>query len=302
MENKEIDPQQIQFEPKNTETEHQQIQSTEQIVPIIENMSFLENPLNELEKAPSAIVSYKTRCCELRCCIPISCCLTCVCDCGDTYKYTTYTHINEKKTLLFINLARINCSLFTTDKFCRFDNCKSLSLASKEQYEKNVGEVISEMVREPGCSCFGLFSTYLNVNISTENRMAGIVQFRGCCSFCCKGTCCCCYLCKLCINGCYDYYYCCDILLPNKSLVYTIYARKCCLNCIPLDCCGNVRFSIKNASKKEVGIIKAKRNCCSICGICGNKCTYTIIFPPDANLDLKLTIIKAVIAIDLFYF
>ena len=31
-------------------------------------------------------------------------------------------------------------------------------------------------------------------------------------------------------------------------------------------------------------------------------CTYSINFPPDATPDLKLTIIKAVIAIDMFYF
>jgi len=299
MENKEIDPQQIQFETKNDENNHQQIQSTEQL-PIIEKMSFLENPLNVLESAPTAIVSYKNKCCDLRCCIPISCCCTCICDCKDTYEYNTFTRSNEKKIFLFKNLATIKCSVLTTDKLCRFDNCKSLALASLEKYKQNVGVVISEMVKEPGCSCFGLFTNYLNVNISTENRMVGIVQFRGCCSFCCKGTCC--YLCKLCLNGCYEYYYCCDILLPNKSLVYTIYARKFCLSCIPLDCCGYIRFSIRNANKKEVGIIEAKRNCCNFCGICGNSCTYTIIFPSDANLDLKLTIIKAVIAIDLFYF
>ena len=302
MEITEIEPGQIQIETKNTENNkqntHQQLSSTEQFVPTIEKMTFLKNPLNELANAPSAIVYYKLRCCQIRCCIPISCCCTCICDCGDYYKYNTLTNINGNQKFLFKNIARIKCNLLTTDKLCRFDNCKSLSMTSMEEYEKEVGIVFSEMVREPGCSCFGLFTTYLNVNISIENRLAGIIKFRSCCSFCCKGTCCCAFLC----NGCYEFFYCCDILSPNKNLVYTIYIRKCCISCIPVDCCGYIRFSIKNTSNKEVGSIEARRNCCNICGICPMTCTYSINFPPDATPDLKLTIIKAVIAIDMFYF
>ena len=61
-------------------------------------------------------------------------------------------------------------------------------------------------------------------------------------------------------------------------------------------------FAIKNASGAEVGAIQLKRTCCVCCGLRGKNATYTITFPADATPEMKLTIINAVISIDMFYF
>ena len=91
----------------------------------------------------------------------------------------------------------------------------------------------------------------------------------------------------------------CDILLPNRNLIYTIFIRKCCLDTYDCCCCcDTVEFAIKNTKFETVGEIIRKKKC-NICGICGANCTYSIKFPPDAAPENKLTIIHAVIAIDI---
>ena len=92
----------------------------------------------------------------------------------------------------------------------------------------------------------------------------------------------------------------CDILLTNRNLIYSIFIRKCCLDKCPYDSCfcDTVEFAIKNTKLENVGEIIRKKKC-NICGICGANCTYSIRFPPDATPENKLTIINAVIAIDI---
>lgn len=273
----------------------------QQFSEMIQKMNYINSPLSELAAAPSAIVYIGTPCCSIRCCVPISCCCNCVCDCADYYRYNTLINANGVQKFLFKNITKINCSICSTDKVSRFDSCKSFALSSYDQYSADDGGVLfSEMVKDSCCTCFGLYDMDFKVNIPNENRMAGIVKFRGCCSIwcseCCKSRGCC----SCCKDCCYDYFYCCDILGPNAEQIYTIYLRKCCLSCIPTDCCGYFRFSIQNQSGSEVGFIEAYRNCCNLCGICGTSFTYSINFPPDASPELKLSIINGVIAIDLF--
>lgn len=88
----------------------------------------------------------------------------------------------------------------------------------------------------------------------------------------------------------------------DKQPVYTIFVRRCCISCCPLDCCSVVHFIIKDMAGEVVGKIELRRNCCTCGGLCGKNCTYTIDFPLAATPELKLTIINAVITIDLFYF
>jgi len=95
-------------------------------------------------------------------------------------------------------------------------------------------------------------------------------------------------------------YFCCDILSLTRQVVYTIFLRRCCLSCCPLDCLDSINFVIKNALGVEVGKIELRRTCCTLCGLRGNSSTYTINFPLDATPELKLTIINAVISIDMF--
>jgi len=90
-------------------------------------------------------------------------------------------------------------------------------------------------------------------------------------------------------------------MTPQRALVYTIYIKRCCISCCPLDCCDTIDFAIKNASGAEVGAIQLKRTCCVCCGLRGKNATYTITFPADATPEMKLTIINAVISIDMFY-
>ena len=260
----------------------------------LKKLNYSNNPLNDLASASSVIVYYGTPCFNLRCCIPLSC-LKCNCTCDDYFNYTTLINGRPQK-FLFKNIAKLNCSICSLDKVSRFANCKSYSLSSYDEYSKEGGVQIVEMVKDPGCILFGICALYLNVFISSENRLAGIVKYRGCCEAKCKESC----QCKRCGNCCYDYFYCCEILSPNKETIFIIYLKKCCLSCVPVDCCDEINFTINNAKGDEVGTIKAKRGCCNSCGICGTNFTYTINFPGGITPEIKLTIINAVISIDLF--
>ena len=266
----------------------------------IEKVTYIENPLNELATSPTAIIYYGTPCCTLKCLIPCSCLFNCNCDCGDKYAYNTLTVNDGLQKFLFNNLARLNCSLCCTNLINRFDYCKSFSMTSYDQFSSGTGVEIVEMIKEKNCIICGICSSYFDVITKPNNNLVGIVQFRGCLGNCCKGPSCCSFLLN-CSDLCYNFYYCCDILLPNKGLIYTIYLRKCCLSCIPSGICNVLNFTIKSPDGSNVGEIEARRNCCNLCGICGANFTYTIQFPLTASPEMKLTIINAVIAIDIFY-
>ena len=221
----------------------------------------------------------------------------CSCDCGDNYLYNTLVCNGGVTKYLYKNLGRLDCKICAADNMARFVYVKSFNVGSYAQIGAEGGTEFVEMTREPNCIFCGICSYYLFVNIKSENRMAGIVRYRGCCdalcSSCCKSSGCC---------NCYNYYYCFDVMTPQRDLVYTIYVKRCCLSCLPLDCCGEIDFAIKNASGNEVGAIHASRTCCVCCGLRGKNVTYTITFPPDATPEMKLTIINGVISFDIFYF
>ncbi len=263
----------------------------------IQKMNFISSPLGELASSPSAIVFIGTKCCSLRCCIPIGCCCN-GCTCGEYYRYNTLTNVNGVQKFLFKNIAKLNCSLCSTDKISRFDSCKSMALSSYDQYNSDDGgAVFSEMVKNPGCFCFGCCTQDFNVNIPNENKLAGIVRMKGFCSLLCSE---CCKSKGCCKDCCQDVYYCCDILTANSQQMYTIYLVRCCIACVPNDWCSHFTFYIRDQNHNDVGRIDAERNCCNFCGMCGINYTYNIAFPTDATPELKLTIINAVISIDLF--
>ena len=101
------------------------------------------------------------------------------------------------------------------------------------------------------------------------------------------------------LDICFDYYYCYDILSIAKQVVYTIFLRKCSISCCPTDCLNSITFVIRNALGVEVGKIELRKTCFIFCGLRRKNCTYTINFPLDATHELKLTIINAVISIDM---
>lgn len=274
----------------------------------MKTLQYLNNPINDLAKAPSAIVYFGTPCCDLRCCVPLSC-LKCVCSCEDNYRYTTLINNGSGVSqFLFKNWATLSCSILGLSKECRYKTCRSLTFSSYDDYENDGGTQFCEMVKNTSCTCFGLCSLLLNVVVTADNnRLAGIVKYRGYCEelFSCKDCCkarrsCCAECVRMCQDLCYDYYYCCEILSPSGQTVYYIFLRKCCLSCVPVDCCNEIIFTIKAPDYANVGEIKATRNCCSLCGACGTNFTYSINFPEGAIPDLKLTIINAVISIDMF--
>ena len=82
--------------------------------------------------------------------------------------------------------------------------------------------------------------------------------------------------------------------------MYSIFLVKCCCACAPTDWCSHFTFFIRDPNHNDVGRIDLQKNCCNLCGLCGANSTYNIVFPSDATPELKLTIINAVIAIDLF--
>lgn len=255
----------------------------------VQKMNFISSPLGELASSPTAIVFIGTKCCSLRC--PVSCC-------GEYYAYNTLTNVNGVQKFLFKNIARLNCSICSSDRISRFDSCKSLALSSYDQFTAPDGGIVfSEMVRNPGCLCFGCCTVGFNVNIPNENRLAGVVQIKSCCKICCSD---CCKPKPCCKDCCLNVIYCCDILNASNQEVYSIFYVKCCCSCAPNDWCPHFTFLIRDPNHNDVGRIEAEKNCCNFCGLCGINYTYNIIFPADATPELKLTIINAVVCIDLF--
>ena len=267
-----------------------------QFAEAVQKMNFISNPLSELASSPTATIYISTKCCSLRCTYPIMCCCTCTGGCADYFRYNTIINANGVQKYLFRNIAKIGCSLCSTDKLSRFEGCKSMALSSYDQYsELDGGVVCSEMVKNSGCFCCGCCSVDLKVDIPNENRTAGLVKYRGCCAMCCSKA-----ESKCCQDCCKTVVYCCDILNANNEQVYVIYLIKCCCTYIPDDWCPHFEFFIRDLKGNDVGKIDAQRNCCNFYGMCGNNFTYDIAFPLDASPELKLTIINAVIAIDLF--
>ena len=267
-----------------------------QFTEAVQKMTFISNPLNELASSPTATIYIGTKCCSLRCTYPISCCCTCTGGCVDFFRYHTVINAGGAQKYLFRNVAKIGCSLCSTDKISRFEGCKSMALSSFDQYSELDGGVeYCEMAKDAGCFCFGCCDMDLKVNIPKENRAAGVVKFRGCCSMCCAKD-----KPKCCQDCCRRAIYCCDILNANNEVVYVIYLILCCCTCIPDDWYPSFVFEIRDLVHNVVGKIDAIRNCCNFYGMCGNNFTYNITFPSDATPELKLTIINSVIANDLF--
>ena len=168
------------------------------------------------------------------------------------------------------------------------------------------------MLKENNCVVCGLCSSLFDVYTKPDNKLVGVVKYKGVCDDCCCPICCpiCCGICKGCCDCkckcecdiCYDYFYCCDILSNTRQLVYSIYLKRCCLTVCPTDCLNSLTFTIKSSGGDNFGNIEMRRNCCNCCGLLGKSCTYTISFPLDATPELKLTIINAIISIDMFGF
>lgn len=255
---------------------------------LLQKIEYSNDPWNDLNNAHSAVVYYGLRCCEMRCCIPF----TCSCSCEEIYKYNSYVKIGEVEKFLFSNLAYLNC--FGTDTLCKFKKVSNMTYSSYNDYCNNNGIEFSRMDKRPGCVVCGLCGLYMNVYLPNENKLAGIVKFRGKCEDCfyCKDSC------KGCCT-CYDYYYSYDILNNVKTQMFSIYKKKCCLSC-SYDCCDEIDYEIHIGDTK-VGSIICKKNCCSCYGLCGEECVYTINFPSGCPPEIKLTIINGVIANDLFF-
>jgi hypothetical protein len=292
-------------------------ESPDQFIGEIKKMQYISNPLNELAISPMAVVYYGTPCCNLKCCLPCSCICSCSLDCGDNFHYSTLISNNGEQKYLFKNLGRLNCKICSCDRMSRFAYCKSFNLSSYDQFSSNAGTESAEMIKENNCVVCGFCSNFFDVYTRPDNKLAGIVKYKGKCDDCCscKLDCCCCIpiccgICKGCCDCkglcdckcdiCHDYFYCCDILSNARQLVYSIYLKRCCISCCPTDCLDSLTFTIKSSGGSDVGNIEMRRNCCNCCGLLGKSCTYSISFPPDATPELKLTIINAVISIDMF--
>ena len=285
--------------------------SPEEFMGQIKSLQYISQGLEDLRLSPTAIVYYGSPCCSVKCCLPCSCVCNCNLDCGDNFAYNTLVVNNGETKYLYRNQGRLDCKICATDAMSRFAYVKSLNLNSYEQINANLGTEAAEMIKEKNCVICGLCSNFFCVSVKPENRPVGYVRYKGICTDCCKGSCdccglcCCCNICKNCSNCqpcdiCFDYYYCCDILNLARQIVYTIFLRRCCLSCCPLDCLNTISFVIRNAAGVDVGKIELRRTCCTLCGLRGNNSTYTINFPLDATPELKLTIINAVISIDMF--
>ena len=201
-------------------------ESHEQFIGEIQKIQYVSNPLNELVTSSSAIVYSWTPCCNARCLIPCSCIFNC--NCGDNFKYSILISNNLEQKYLFNNLGRLDCKLCSCDRMSRYAYCKSFNISSYDQFSSNAGTESVEMVKENNCVVCGLCSTFFDVKIKPENRLAGVVKYKGPCEVCCKCVCdcdcncdccgcgcsiCCgiCEICKVCSNCkdiCYNYFYC----------------------------------------------------------------------------------------------
>lgn len=285
-----------------TTTEQQPVTTTDRVfvsaaafMGKIQGIPYISQGLQELGASPTAIVYSNGPCCSCRCVLPCHC----NCDCGDNYTYNTLVINNGETKYLYKNLARLGCTLCASGPMGRFSFIKCLNLSSYDEIAAGLGVESAETTKESGCQCCGCCAAYFPVKTKPDERLAGFVRYSGCCTDCCKSNSKCCDCCKDC---CFTHLYCCDILAIDKNPIYTIFIRRCCISCCPLDCCSVINFIIKDIAGNEVGKMELRRNCCTCGGLCGQNHTYSIDFPLNATPELKLTIINAAITIDLFYF
>ena len=259
----------------------------------LNNFSFVQNPLNDLALSSSVVVYYGKSCCSSKYCTPCKCS-------GDQSIYRTYNTMiinpNDKK-YLFKNVVKLNCFSCSLNTMSRFNISKSFSSTSLDQYYlSDSGVETLEMTKESGCTFCGVCSLFLQVKAKLGDQLFGYIRFKGCydslCERCCKCTSCC--PCTCC-----DYIYCCDVLGANRLPLYTIFEKKLCCIGRCFNYCSTANYDIKNTNMDTVGKIIGKKICCNVCGICGSNTVYNIIFPPEATLEIKATIVNAVIAIDI---
>lgn len=263
----------------------------------IQKMIYINNPLSELASSPSAIVFRNTLCC------PIKWKYFC---CGNFYPFTTLLNDGVTQKFLFKNLGLTECSVCPGDTLRKFSSVKSFSLSSYDQYssKEDSGLEFSEVIREPGCVCQGCCSIYFDVNLKAENKLAGMIKYWGCCEDCCCNCCCgdkkekgeekskCCD-CKDCCHVLNHYG---DIIDGSKQFKYALYYRDCCCSFLPS--CGIYLYVLRDSNGNDVGRIEGRGRCIPICG---DTLTYTITFPLDATPELKLTIINAVMLMDMIF-
>ena len=286
--------------------------SEEEFMNQVKNIPFASEGLEDLRNSPTAIVYFNVPCFTLKCAYPINPLFKCdFSNCLDDYTYHTLIGNSGELKYLYKSQGRLDCKICPLDLFCRFAHVKSSNIASFDQISSSeAGTESVEMLKEDNCTFCGMCSLFFPVNTKPSNTTIGFVKYRGFCENLCENICfpCirCISLCKQCpCNPCNficDYFYVCDVCSPEKQVVYSIYLKRCCIVCCPLDCLNSLSFSIRDSSGKDVGGIELKRACCVCNGLRGKNCTYTIQFPVDATPELKLTIINAVISIDMFLF
>ena len=270
-----------------TTTEQQPVTTTDRVfvsaaafMGKIQGIPYISQGLQELGASPTAIVYSNGPCCSCRCVLPCHC----NCDCGDNYTYNTLVINNGETKYLYKNLARLGCTLCASGPMGRFSFIKCLNLSSYDEIAAGLGVESAETTKESGCQCCGCCAAYFPVKTKPDERLVGLVRYSGCCTDCCKGSGKCCDCCKDC---CFTHLYCCDILAIDKNPIYTIFIRRCCISCCPLDCCNVINFIIKDLAGNEVGKIELRRNCCTCGGLCGQNHTYSIDFPLNATPELK---------------
>ena len=259
----------------------------------IQKMPYINNTLEELASSPSAIVFRNTLCC------PIKWKYFC---CGNIYPFTTLLNDGVTQKFLFKNIGLTNFSICSGDQFTKFSNIKSFSLSSYDQYSstENNGLEFCELIKEPGCKCCGCCSYYFDLNLKADNKLAGMIKYYGLCDDCCccskkekgeeKTRCCDCRDC------CHTLIHYGDIIDGDKNFKYALYYRDCCCSFLPS--CGIYLYILRDTNGNEVGRIEGRGRCIPLCG---DTLTYTITFPLDATPELKLTIINAVMLMDLLF-
>jgi hypothetical protein len=249
----------------------------------IQKLNISNDPLNELDSIPSINVVNTSLSCCAKCCIPICCC------CSDNYKYNI-SSINGKN--IFESNGQLSCKICSTEKISNFDFCKTYSLLSSQQNSSNKEESpFCQMIKVKNSICCGIGKIYFEVK--SKEKVFGKIVFGNNCSenvHCGEKE-----------KRCYENVKYCDIFEPNKKqkkgkLLYTIYLRK---YIAPFNRCMKSKLIIKNNSGKIEGEIKISKSC-NFYGMCKDNAKYSIIFPKTTP-ELKITIINAVIAIDMAF-
>lgn len=279
--------------PAPTETDRIKVIQfqAQQFMNNLQNMTYISNTMVELGASPSAIIYRDTKCCTLKRCF-----------CGNVFPYTTLLNDGVTQKFLFKNVGITTCKV-CNDNITKFQTLKGYSLNSYDQYNSSeTGTEFVDVVREPGCTYEGCCTAYFDVNMKAMGTLAGIVKYKGCCEDSCCNCCCgekkehgektrsCCD-CKDC---CHVLGYCGDIIDNTKTLRYSIYYRECCCSCLPN--MGVYNYVIRDPMNNDVGRIEGRGRCIPLCG---DTLTYTITFPLDATPELKLTIINAMILLDI---